>query len=75
MGLLGQRVNFFGLINSDKKLKAIYLLAYSDMLGALEYYLGLTRYLQNYIHFYAQLATPLQELKILLLCHAFVAGQ
>lgn len=38
-----------------KKLKAIYLLMYSDTLGMLKYYLGLTDYLCNYIHFYAQL--------------------
>lgn len=72
--LFGQRVNFFGLTTSDKKLKAICLLAYSDTLRALKYYLGLTEYLQNYIYFYAQLAMPLQKLKTLLFCHTPVAG-
>ena len=51
--LLEQRVNFLGLTTSDKKLKAIRVLAYLNTLGALEYYLDLTGYLQNYIHFYA----------------------
>lgn len=73
--LLGQRVNSLRLTTSDEKLKAIRFLAYSDTLGALEYYLGLTGYLQNYIHFYAQLAAPLQELKTSLLRHAPVASQ
>ena len=73
--LLGQRVNSLGLTTSDEKLNAIRLLTYSDTLRALEYYLGLTRYLQSYIHFYAQLAAPLQELKTLLLRNAPVAGQ
>lgn len=75
VGLLRQKVNSLGLTTSDKKLKAICFLAYLDTLGALKYYLGLIRYLQNYIHFYAQLIAPLQELKTLLLHHALVAGQ
>lgn len=75
MELLGQRVNSFGLTASDKKLKAIRFLAYSNTLRALEYYLSLIGYLQNYIHFYAQLAAPLQKLKTLLFHHAPVTGQ
>ena len=75
VGLLGQRVNSLGLTTFDEKLKAIRFLAYPDTLGVLEYYLGLTGYLQSYIHFYAQLAAPLQKLKILLFRHARVAGQ
>ena len=75
MGLLGQSVNTLGFTTSDKKLKSIRLFAYLNMLGALEYYLGLTGYLRSYIHFYAQLAAPLQKLKTSLLCHAPVAGQ
>lgn len=73
--LFRQRVNSLGLITSDEKLKAIHLLAYPNTLEALEYYLGLTGYLRNYIHFYAQLATPLQQLKTLFLRHPPVAGQ
>lgn len=53
MGLLDQQVNFLDLTTSDKKLKAICFLTYPDTLGTLEYYLGLTGYLQSYIHFYA----------------------
>lgn len=72
---LRQRVYSLELTTSDEKLKAICLLIYPDILGALKYYLGLTGYLRSYIHFYAQLTTPLQELKTLPLCHTPVAGQ
>ena len=75
MGLLGQRVNSLGLTTSDEKLKAIFLLTYPNTMGALEYYLGLTGYLRSYIHFYTQLAAPLQELITLFLRHAPVAGE
>ena len=75
VGLLGQRVNSLGLTTSNKKLKAIWLLAYPDTLGALGYYLGLIRYLRSYIYFYAQLAAPIQKLKTSLFRHAPVAGQ
>lgn len=75
VGLLGQRVNFLGLTTSAKKLKAIRLLPYPDTLSALEYYLSLTGYLRNYIHFYAQLAAPFQSLKTALLRDTLVSGQ
>lgn len=75
VGLLRQRVNSLRLTISDKKLKAIYFLTYPNMLRALEYYLGFTGYLQGYIHIYAQLAAPFQELKRLLLRHTPVASQ
>lgn len=60
VGFLRQRVHSLGLTTSQKKLKAIRLFAYLSTLKSLEYYLGLTRYLQNYIHFYAQLVVLLQ---------------
>lgn len=75
VALLGQRVNSLGLTTSEEKLKAIRLLTYPNTLGALEYYLGLTGYLRSYIHFYAQLATPLQALKTSLLQRAPLGGQ
>lgn len=53
--LLGQHVNSLGLLTSEKKLKALRLLKYPKI----EYYLGLTRYLRSYIHYYAQLASLL----------------
>lgn len=52
MRLYGKRVNSLGLTTSDEKLKLIYLLTYPHKLGAIEYYFGLTIYLQSYIHFY-----------------------
>lgn len=45
IGLLGQRVNSLGLTISKKKLKAVRLFTYLDMLGIWEYYLSLTGYL------------------------------
>ena len=68
VGLLGQQVNFLGLVTSKEKLRSIKHLTYPKTLGALEYYLGLTGYFQHYIHFYAQLAALHQALKTLLLC-------
>lgn len=53
VGLLSQQINSLDLTNSAEKLKAIQLLTYPNILGALEYYLGLTGYLCNYIYFYA----------------------
>lgn len=75
VGFLGQRVDSLGLTTAKDKLQAIKLPSYPDILGALEYYLGLTGYLRSYIHFYAQLAKPLQALKTSLLRGAPVAGQ
>ena len=75
VALLGQWVNSLGLTTSEQKLKAIQLLSYSETLGALEYYLGLTGYLRSYIHFYAQLAAPFQFLKTALLRGAPLGGQ
>ena len=75
ISLFGQQVNSLGLTTSDKKLKAIRLLHYLETLGALEYYLDLTGYLRSYIHFYAQLASPLQALKTRLLKGAPETGQ
>lgn len=73
--LLGQQVDSLGLSTSEQKLKAIKLFTYPNTLGALEYYLGLTGYLKSYIHFYAQLAAPLQALKTTLLREAPLGGQ
>lgn len=53
IGLLGQQVNSLGLTTLEEKLKTIKHLTYPETLGTLEYYLRLTGYLRNYIHFYA----------------------
>ena len=75
IGLLGQQVNSLGLTTSEEKFRVIKYLTYPETLGALEYYLGLTGYLRNYIYFYAQLATPLPALKTSLLCDTLVSRQ
>ena len=67
VSLLGQKVNSFGLVTAEDKLRAISQLTYPDTLGALEHYLGLTGYLRQYVNYYAQLAEPLQNLKTRLL--------
>lgn len=59
VGLLGQQVNSLGLTTLKEKLWTIKHLTYSETLGALKYYLGLTSYLRNYIYFYTKLAAPL----------------
>ena len=74
VGLLGQQINSLGLTTFEEKLRAIRHLTYPETLGVLEYYLGLTGYLRNYIHFYAQLAAPLQALKTSLLRDAPISG-
>lgn len=74
VGLLGQQVNFLGLTTSAKKFKAIQLLTYPNILDALEYYLGLTDYFYNYIHFYAQLAAFFQDLNTSLLHDVLVSS-
>lgn len=75
VNLLGRKVNSFGLISPEEKLKAISELRYSTTLGELEHYLGLTGYLRQYVHFYAQISKSLQELKTLLLKEAPVTGR
>lgn len=52
VGLLSQKVNFLNLTTLEKKLKAINLLNYLKTLDTLKYYLRLTNYLHNYIHYY-----------------------
>lgn len=73
--LLGQKVNFLGLTTLEEKFKAINLLNYPKILSTLEYYLGLTGYLRNYIYYYAQLAALFQALKTSLLRDALISGQ
>ena len=56
VNLLGQRVNSLGLSTAEDKLSAISKLRYPIILGELKHYLGLTGYLRQYVHFYAQMA-------------------
>ena len=72
--LLGRRVDSLGMATPEDKLKAISEITYPATLGDLEHYLGLTGYLRQYVHFYAQLASPLQDLKTRLLKEAPVKG-
>ena len=73
--LLGQWVNSLGLTISEENLQAIKYLTYPETLGALKYHLGLTGYLCNYVHFYAQLTAQVQALKTFFLPDTPVSGQ
>ena len=74
ISLLDQKINAFGLATTEDKLEAIANIQYPTILEDLEHYLDLTEYLRNYVHYYAQLARPLQELKTKLLKEAFIKG-
>ncbi|RKF65712.1 hypothetical protein OnM2_004045, partial [Erysiphe neolycopersici] len=56
-------VNALGLASADEKLAAIQALAFPRTLKQLEYYLGLTGYLRQYIPHYAKLSAALQNRK------------
>ena len=64
--LLDQKVNTLNLITAAEKLEVITWLKFSKSLSALEKYLDLTEYLQQYISRYAVISKPLQEQKMLL---------
>ena len=53
VNLLGRKVNSFGLVSPEEKLKTISQLQYSRTLGDLKHYLRLIGYLRQYIYFYA----------------------
>lgn len=65
--LLDQKVNSFDLSIVFEKLKAISQLKFSLTLKDLKSYLDLTRWLRNYILYYAQLIELLQRRKTLML--------
>ena len=75
IALLGQLVHSLELSICKKKLKAVRLLKYAKTLRALEYYHGLIKYFRSYIHYYAQLASPLQALKTSFFKKALEDGQ
>ena len=66
MKLLSQRVDTLRLITAAEKLTVITCLKFSKSLSALEKYLDLTEYLQQYISKYAAISKLLQEQKTLL---------
>ena len=73
--LLGRKVNSLGLISPEEKLKAISQLQFPRTLGELEHYLGLTGYLRQYVHLYAQLSKELQDLKTEMLKDSPTSGR
>ena len=65
--LLGQKINGFGLSMAIEKLAAITALEFPHILKDFKLYLELTRWLQNYIPYYAQISQPLQQRKTMML--------
>ncbi len=59
--LLGQKVTSFGLSISEEKLKAISKLKFPLNLRQLETYLGLIRWLCDFIPYYVGIAKSLQD--------------
>ena len=64
--LLNCRINSIGLLIIKEILAVITKIKYFTILGLLEYYFGLSRYLREYIHYYTQFTKPLQNLKTLI---------
>ena len=61
--LLGQKVDSLGMTAAGKKIMAISKLVFLITLQDLEHYLGLIRWLCDYISYYAQIVEPLQARK------------
>ena len=70
--LLNQHVDALRLSTSKEKLAVILQLQFSKTLKQLETYLNLTKWLRNYMLFYAQIVTSLQLQKIMLLHDSFI---
>lgn len=49
---LGQHINLLSLISAENKLAAVKTINYPIILGNLEYFLGLTKYLRSSMHYY-----------------------
>lgn len=73
MNFLGQHVNSFGLIIAKNKVTAVKMINYPAILGNLKHFLGLIKYLKSSIHYPAQVAQSLQNLKIILFKHVLIA--
>ena len=73
--LLGQRIDGYGLSTTPEKMEAITRLQFPHTLKELETYLGLTGWLRNHIHYYAQIVEPLQRRKTMLLRDAPKTGK
>lgn len=67
VNLLGQHVNSLDLTTAEDKLVAIAAIEYLVTLGDFEHFLDLIGYLCSSVHCYAQIATPLQDLKTVFL--------
>ena len=69
--LFNQKVNNLNFITTEKKLKIIFKLQFSNSLKLLKFYLNLTEWMKNYVSYYAQLSNSFQTKKTLML-HKFL---
>lgn len=69
--ILNQIIDAFDMIIVEKKLIAIVKFDFSKILKQLKTYFELTKYLRNYIFFYAQIVESLQNRKMFLLRNNF----
>lgn len=64
-------MNALDLTITKKRLKTLTFLKMLEILAKLEFYLKLTKYIRQYIHFYVSISRSLQNLKIALLKSKF----
>ena len=72
MFLLKQKINNFDFSIVEKKLKIIFSINFSQLFKHFEFYLKKTKYLKQYIFYYAQKTNNFQQRKILLFKNAFI---
>ena len=72
MHLLKQKINFFDLITTKKKLKIIFRLFFSISLQLLEIYFEFIDWLRDYVFWYVDFSLSLQKLKTKLFREKFV---
>ena len=70
--LLNQKIDNFDFSIVEKKLKIIFNINFSQSVKHFEFYLKKTKYLKQYIFYYAQKTNNFQRRKILLFKNAFI---
>ena len=67
IALFDQKINNLNLIMIEKKLKVIFKFQFLNSFKLLKFYLNLTKWMKNYIFYYAQLSNSFQIKKTLIL--------
>ena len=73
--LLNQKVDNFDFSIIKKKLKIIFNINFSQLFKHFKFYLKKTKYLKQYIFYYAQKTNNFQRKKFLLFKNAFIKKQ